>query len=178
MYILHLTRGSVNNHTRSTRIRGFLIIIILIWILSFMLQNVFCNFPRYIETIATAFREGGHTKAASLVSPDAHVVLSGPKIINLVNGITISLVDLGLIERFRGFAERNLWNCDRLAPGGSYYGNSDGKYLIGDLVIFTPSNPHDAAHIVNEQSLLLTVVRLNQDSRSVFATAYSSAADS
>ena len=65
-----------------------------------MLQNVFCNFPRYIETIATAFREGGHTKAASLVSPDAHVVLSGPKIINLVNGITISLVDLGLIERF------------------------------------------------------------------------------
>ena len=114
----------------------------------------------------------GHIKAASLASPEAQV-LSGPKIINLMNGI-ISLVDLGLTECYGGFAERNLWNCGGLAPGGPYYGNSDGKYRMGELT-FTPSNPHDAAHVVDELSLLLTGGRLNQDSRSVIVDAYSSA---
>ncbi len=114
----------------------------------------------------------GHIKAASLASPEAQV-LSGPKIINLMNGI-ISLVDLGLTECFGGFAERNLWNCDGLSPGGNYYDNVDGKYRMGELT-FTPSNPNNAEDVVNELSLVLTGGRLNQDSRSVIASAYASA---
>ena len=114
----------------------------------------------------------GHIKAASLTSPEAQV-LSGPKIINLMNGI-ISLVDLGLTECFGGFAERNLWNCDRLQPGDIYYGHTDGKYRMGELT-FAPSNPTDASDVVDELSLLLTGGRLNQDSRSVIANAYASA---
>ena len=113
----------------------------------------------------------GSIKAALLTSPEAQL-LSGPKIIGLMNGI-ISLVDLGLTECFGGFAQRNLWNCDRLQPN-DYYNTDDDRFSMGKLN-FVPSNPYDSVSVVNELSLLLTDGRLNQDSRSVVANAYASA---
>eukprot|EP00586_Coscinodiscus_wailesii_P017163 CAMPEP_0172518280 /NCGR_PEP_ID=MMETSP1066-20121228/290722_1 /TAXON_ID=671091 /ORGANISM="Coscinodiscus wailesii, Strain CCMP2513" /LENGTH=2420 /DNA_ID=CAMNT_0013300633 /DNA_START=56 /DNA_END=7314 /DNA_ORIENTATION=- len=112
-----------------------------------------------------------HIKAASLSSPEAQV-LSGPKIVSLMNGI-ISLVDLGLTQCFGGFGPRNLWHCDRLEPGG-YYDTSDVEYTMGKLT-FSPSNPNDAVDVVNELSLLLTGGRLNPHSRSIIASAYNTA---
>ena len=113
----------------------------------------------------------GHIKAAALYSPEAQL-LSGPKIISLLNGI-ISLVDLGLTECFGGFAQRNLWQCNELRPGGTYDTGTD-KYTMGKLG-FSPSNPNDANSVVDELSLLLTAGRLNQESRAIIANAYSSA---
>ena len=130
--------------------------------------------PGVFSFFLPEYSSPGHIKSASLTAPEAQL-LSGPKIIGLLNGI-ISMVDLGLTECFGGFAQRNLWNCDRLAPN-QYYDTDDDRYTMGKLT-FTPSNPNDATIVVDELSLLLTGGRLNSESRSIIASAYQSAGNS
>lgn len=129
--------------------------------------------PSVFNFFLPEYSAPGVIKEASLVSPEAQL-LSGPNVINLMNGI-ISLTDLGLTECFGGFAQRYLWRCGGLAPD-SYYDTDDDTYTMGKLT-FSPSNPNNAADVVDELSLLLTAGRLNEASRSVIANAYANAGD-
>lgn len=120
--------------------------------------------PGVFSFFLPEYQAPGKIKASTLVSPEAQV-LSGPKIINLMNGL-ISLVDLGFNECYGGFAQPIYGRCASVGP------NFNG-YNMGRLT-FLPSNPNDASQVVDELSLLLTGGRLSQDSRSIIANAYSS----
>ena len=112
----------------------------------------------------------GHIKAASLSSPEAQV-LTGPKVINLLNGI-ISLIDLGLNNCYQGFGEHLYWWCDGIEY--EYY-DIDEK-TFGKLN-YTPSSTY-ANTVVNELSLLLTGGRLNTLSKSTIIDAFKSESNS
>ena len=105
----------------------------------------------------------GHIKAASISSPEAQV-LTGPKLINLVNGM-ISLIDLGLNQCFSGFGEATVWWCEGLE---SYYSNDD--YDFGKLE-YSPTNTN-VVNIVDELSLLLTAGRLGSASKDIIVEAF------
>ena len=97
-------------------------------------------------------------------------MLSGPKIIGLLNGI-ISMVSLGLTECYSGFGDRTVWWC----PGfESHFDLSNGQYTRGQLT-FSPTSSSSAASVVDELSLLLTGGRLSTSSRDLIINAYNSA---
>jgi hypothetical protein len=112
----------------------------------------------------------GHIKAASITSPEAQV-LTGPKMIAFLNGI-ISLVDVGLNDCYSGFGEDFGHWCDDLLV---FY--DPDEYSFGQLK-YLPTNPNNAANIVNELSLLLTGGRLSSQSKQIIRQAFQSEGDS
>jgi hypothetical protein len=88
-----------------------------------------------------------------------------------MNGI-ISLVDVGLNGCYSGFGEVFSYSCDDLLV---FY-NPD-EYSFGQLK-YLPTNPNNAANIVNELSLLLTRGRLSSQSQQIIRQAFQSDGDS
>lgn len=114
------------------------------------------------------YTASGHIKVASITSPEAQV-LSGPKVISLLNGI-ISMIDLGLSNCYSGFGETILWWCEGLEW---YYNNDEYETNFGRLQ-YGPTNASNAASVVNELSLLLTGGRLNDESKNIIKNAFQS----
>mmetsp|Transcript_1494 Transcript_1494/g.3130 ORF Transcript_1494/g.3130 Transcript_1494/m.3130 type:complete len:1117 (-) Transcript_1494:133-3483(-) len=100
----------------------------------------------------------GKIKSASLVSPEAQV-MTGPKIINFLNGI-ISLVELGLTSCYGGLGAGTVGTCK-----GNLQDFSRGR------LHYTPSSTI-TSEIVDELALLLTAGRLNAHTRSLIAKIY------
>ena len=121
------------------------------------------------KILPSEYAAPGHIKAASLSSPEAQV-MSGPKVIGILNGI-ISLVNLGLTECYSGFGGITAWRCDQL----EYLLDTNNMQYTRGKLLYVPTTTSDAGSIMDELSLLLTAGRLNSSSRDLIIDVYNSA---
>lgn len=94
----------------------------------------------------------------------ALIVLNGPKILGLLNGL-YSLIDLGMTTCYGGFGDANTWVCSLYESLGIEAMQSRGS-LTYEPTADTPEG------IVDELALLLTGGRLSAASRTLIINAY------
>jgi uncharacterized protein (DUF1501 family)/uncharacterized protein (DUF1800 family) len=129
------------------------------------------NAPSVFNFFRPEYTASGHIKTAAVSSPEAQV-LTGPKIIRMLNGF-IALIDLGFNNCYGGLGEGLYWWCDGIESG--YYDTDTKTY--GELK-YSPSTPDQPIAIVNELSMLLTGGRLNSSSKTLIADAFRGELDS
>jgi len=126
--------------------------------------------PSVFNYFLPQYSSPGHLKAANLFSPEAQI-FSGPKVINLFNGI-VSLVDLGLQNCYGGLGFMAIYPNNCFQHQGYY--NLDTNERNYGLLEYSPSNPNNGESVIDELSLLLTGgrLRVNSVSRSFLVNEY------